>query len=126
ENKVPGGTTTFYLQPYMEDDPQEQKSTTANEDGYYIFEGLNPAAPQGGSASYDPTNDDVVYGSLMGSARATYRLSVSVPEGYRITPKSAKTTVEQKQDTDSDFDPATGETIRFYIPAGQNDYTYDV
>lgn len=127
ETKVPGGTTTFYLQPYMEDDPQEQKSTTANEDGYYIFEGLNPAAPQGGNAEYFASGD-VDYTSLMGSARATYQLTVSVPAGYRITTPS-KTTVEERSNSDSDF-ALTGETIKFYIPAGGRengmDDTYDV
>ena len=126
ETKVPGGKTTFTLYPYMEDVAGQTQTAPANDDGFYYFYDLNPAAPQGDSASYDETNGDVEYGSLKGSARATYRLSVSVPEGYRITPKSAKTTVEKKQDTDSDFDPATGSTIRFYIPAGQNDHTYDV
>ncbi len=123
EIKVPGGTTTFTLYPYMEDDPGESRTTTADANGYYIFEGLNPAAPQGGSADYFASGD-VDYTSLMGNARATYQLAVSIPTGYRLTVGS-KTTVEGRQGNDSDF-AATGETIKFYIPAGGMDDTYDV
>ena len=60
----------------------------------------------------------------MGNARATYQLAVSIPTGYRLTVGS-KTTVEGRQDNDSDFDE-NGVTIKFYIPAGGMDDTYDV
>ena len=129
ETKAPGGTTTFTLYPFMEDDPDTARSATANAQGYYEFDGLNPAAPQDDVASY--SNGDVNYQSLMGGARATYQLQVSIPEGYRITPEFAHTTVEGKQGNDSDFEPMAGnrrqgQTIRFYIPAGGMDDTYDV
>ena len=124
ETKVPGGTTTFTLYPYMEDDPQEQMHTTANAEGKYQFTGLTPAAPQDSAARYFSDSGDVDYTSLMGSARATYQLSVQVPDGYRITTPS-KTEVEDRKGNDSDF-ALTGETIKFYIPAGGMDDTYDV
>lgn len=47
-----------------------------------------------------------------------------MPDGYRITTPS-KTTVENRSNTDSDF-ALTGETTKFYIPAGTDDLTHDV
>ena len=131
EDKVPGGTTTFTLYPYMEDDPQEQMHTTANAKGEYKFTGLTPAAPQDSAARYFSDSGDVDYTSLMGSARATYQLSVTVPDGYRITTprKLPVDPVKSRSNSDSDF-ALTGETIKFYIPAGGRengmDDTYDV
>lgn len=123
ETKVPGGTTTFMLVPSMEGEEGNVLYAQADEEGYYSFTGLNPAAPQGGNAKYFASGD-VDYTSLMGNARATYQLEVDVPAGYRITTPS-KTTVEERKGNDSDF-ALTGETIKFYIPAGGMDDTYDV
>ena len=124
ETKVPGGTTTFMLVPSMEGEEGNVLYAQADEEGYYSFSNLNPAAPQRGTARYFPDSGDVDYTSLMGNARATYQLEVDVPAGYRITTPS-KTTVESRSNTDSDF-ALTGETIKFYIPAGGMDDTYDV
>ena len=127
ETKVPGGTTTFMLVPSMEGEEGNVLYAQADEEGYYSFSNLNPAAPQGGNAKYFASGD-VDYTSLMGNARATYQLQVFAPDGYRIT-KPSKTTVESRSNTDSDF-ALTGETIKFYIPAGGRedgmDDTYDV
>ena len=123
ETKVPGGNTTFTLVSYMEDVPVGSATDVA-ENGIYGFAELTPAAPQDSAARYHPDSGDVDYTSLMGSARATYQLSVTVPDGYRIT-KPSKTKVEERSNTDSDF-ALTGETIKFYIPAGGTDDTYDV
>ena len=127
ETKVPGGTTTFMLVPSMEGEEGNVLYAQADEEGYYSFSNLNPAAPQGGNAKYFASGD-VDYTSLMGNARATYQLQVFAPDGYRIT-KPSKTTVESRSNTDSDF-ARTGETIKFYIPAGGRengmDDTYDV
>ena len=122
ETKVPGGNTTFTLVSYMEGVPVGSATDVA-ENGIYGFANLTPAAPQDSAAEYFDS-DDVDYTSLMGSARATYQLSVTVPDGYRIT-KPSKTKVEERSNTDSDF-ALTGETIKFYIPAGGTDDTYDV
>ena len=122
ETKVPGGNTTFTLVSYMEDVPVGSATDVA-ENGIYGFANLTPAAPQDSAAEYFDSGD-VDYTSLMGSARATYQLSVTVPDGYRITTPS-KTTVENRSNTDSDF-ALTGETTKFYIPAGADDLTHDV
>ena len=125
ETKVPGGTTTFTLVSYMEDVPVGSATDVA-ENGIYGFANLTPAAPQDSAAGYLPSGD-VDYTSLMGSARATYQLVVTLPAGYRLT-EYTYTTVEGKQDTDSDFFAgATGiATTKFYIPAGADDLTHDV
>ena len=123
ETKVPGGNTTFTLVSYMEGVPVGSATDVA-ENGIYGFANLTPAAPQDSAARYFSDSGDVDYTSLMGSARATYQLSVTVPDGYRITTPS-KTTVENRSNTDSDF-ALTGETTKFYIPAGTDDLTHDV
>ena len=122
ETKVPGGNTTFTLVSYMEGVPVGSATDVA-ENGIYGFAELTPAAPQDSAAEYFDSGD-VDYTSLMGSARATYQLSVTVPDGYRITTPS-KTTVEARSNSDSDF-ALTGETTKFYIPAGTDDLTHDV
>lgn len=123
ETKVPGGNTTFTLVSYMEGVPVGSATDVA-ENGIYGFAELTPAAPQDSAARYFSDSGDVDYTSLMGSARATYQLSVTVPDGYRITTPS-KTTVEARSNSDSDF-ALTGETTKFYIPAGTDDLTHDV
>ncbi len=124
ETKVPGGNTTFRLVSYMEGVPVSIATDDADANGIYGFANLTPAAPQDSAARYFSDSGDVDYTSLMGSARATYQLSVTVPDGYRITTPS-KTTVENRSNTDSDF-ALTGETTMFFIPAGADDLTHDV
>ena len=124
ETKVPGGNTTFRLVSYMEGVPVSIATDDADANGIYGFANLTPAAPQDSAARYFSDSGDVDYTSLMGSARATYQLSVTVPDGYRITTPS-KTTVEARSNSDSDF-ALTGETTKFYIPAGTDDLTHDV
>ena len=125
---MPGGTTTFYLQPYMEDDPQEQKSTTANEDGYYIFDGPQPRRAAGRQRRVLRQRRCRLHQPHGQRPRDLPAQRSHVPAGYRITTPS-KTTVEERSNSDSDF-ALTGETIKFYIPAGGRengmDDTYDV
>ena len=66
EIRVPGGTTTFMLVPSMEGEEGNVLYAQADEEGYYSFSNLNPAAPQAGTARYFTDSGDVDYTSLMG------------------------------------------------------------
>ena len=126
---------TFTLQPY-DGDAALQSTRTTSQNGEYKFEDIYPAAPTGESADYHK-NGDVDYTSLVGLARYTYRLSATVPTGYRLTTQYAQNsgrvpTVDGSatRKNDSNFgSTGTGNTVqteRFYVPAGPGDMTYDL
>ena len=120
------------LTTYVEDSATSQTITVSG--GDYLFEDRNPATPQNSGAKYG-SNGDIDYTSLVGNGtRHTYRLSATAPTGYVITeqyqPGGSVLTVDDENNAaradDSNFDPTTGQTERFYLKTGANDLTYDL
>ncbi len=118
------------LTTYVEDSATSETITVSG--GGYRFEDRNPATPQNSGAKYG-SNGDIDYTSLVGNGtRHTYRLSATAPEGYVITEQydgGDVITVDdggEKRGEDSNFDPTTGQTERFYLKTGTDDLTYDL
>ena len=120
------------LTTYVEDSATSETITVSG--GGYLFKDRNPATPQNSGAKYG-SNGDIDYTSLVGNGtRHTYRLSADAPTGYVITkqyqPGGSVLTVDDANNAarkdDSNFDPTTGQTERFYLKTGTNDLTYDL
>ena len=117
------------LTTYVEDSATSETITVSG--GDYLFEDRNPATPQNSGAKYE--GGDIDYTSLVGNGtRHTYRLSAVAPEGYVITEQydgGDVITVDdggEKRGEDSNFDPTTGQTERFYLKTSTDDLTYDL
>jgi archaellum component FlaF (FlaF/FlaG flagellin family) len=129
EDRVPGSAVAFALTTYVDDAPMQTQHTTADAGGIYGFS-ATPARPSGETASYD-ANGDVRFSSLLGYARYTHRLSLDLPNGYVLTRKyvgGSVPTVDaggSTRGTDSNFDPSSRQSERFYLKVGQDDLTYD-
>ena len=116
---------------YVEDSATSETITVSG--GEYLFEDRNPATPQNTGAGY--SDGDIDYTTLVGDGtRHTYRLSATAPTGYVITkqyqPGGSVLTVDDANNAarkdDSNFNPTTGQTERFYLKTGANDLTYDL
>ena len=120
------------------DSATEQARRTTNSsgtNGSYDFDGIYPAAPKPGATGLYDDNGDVNYASLVGLARYTYRLTASLPDGYRLAEQyeqnggSVPKVGEANRENDSNFgSTGTGNTVqteRFYVP-GEDDMSYDL
>ena len=119
------------LTTYVENNATSETITVSG--GEYLFEDRNPATPQNTGAGY--SDGDIDYTTLVGDGtRHTYRLSAAAPTGYVITkqyqPGGSVLTVDDANNAarkdDSNFNPTTGQTERFYLKTGANDLTYDL
>ena len=126
----------FTLHVYDDGVEQRQRSDTSDAAGYYEFTGLAPAQPLPSGAKYTDDGLDLDHTSLLGLARYSYRLNVTVPDGYLVTSRykdnGGKVPVvgENNRASDNNFD-ANGASEEFYIPALTNgqptdDDTYDL
>ena len=126
----------FTLHVYDDGVEQRQRSDTSNAAGYYEFTGLAPAQPLPSGAKYTDDGLDLDHTSLLGLARYSYRLNVTVPDGYLVTSRyadngeSVPVVGEGNRALDNNFD-ASGASEEFYIPALTNgqptdDDTYDL
>ena len=127
---------TLTLHTFDSATEQAIRTDRSDTNGGYDFDDIYPAAPKPGATDLYDDNGDVKYESLVGLARYTYRLTASLPDGYRLAEQyeqndgSVPKVGEANRENDSNFgSTGTGNTVqteRFYVPAGPGDMTYDL
>ena len=127
---------TLTLHTFDSATEQAIRTDRSDTNGGYDFDRIYPAAPKPGATGLYDHNGDVKYESLVGLARYTYRLTASLPDGYRLAEQyeqnggSVPKVGEANRENDSNFgSTGTGNTVqteRFYVPAGPGDMTYDL